>query len=217
MLAESPPPGRRRARRCGAYAWRGRDAGLRLCHQWPVLTVFWRRKAGGACLSSVMWRRVAAKCSNGGLRAPSRRREARSEAQPLSNALRRPSSSSPHAEGGGRRPPARAALCRRLGLGGGHPRQVPIANDDFHARSASAASSPCSNLYDAALRFFARCSRAISALTSTTISAAIDRTFSFPRRRSQARTSGGKRTPTCWVGANFFALHCVSTGSVCAP
>ena len=33
-------------------------------------------------MSSVMWRRAAAKCSNGGLRAPSRRREARSGARP---------------------------------------------------------------------------------------------------------------------------------------
>ena len=68
----------------GAGAWsrgvaKGRHAGLHLCHQWLVLAAFWREKAGGARMSSVMWRRAAAKCSNGGLRAPSRRREARSE------------------------------------------------------------------------------------------------------------------------------------------
>ena len=61
--------------RCG----KGRHAELHLCHQWLVLAAFWREKAGGARMSSVMWRRAAAKCSNGGLRAPSRRREARSE------------------------------------------------------------------------------------------------------------------------------------------
>ena len=67
------------ARGCRARDGNGRDAGLHPRHQWLVLAAFWREKAGGTRMSSVMWRRAAAKCSNGGLRAPSRRREARSE------------------------------------------------------------------------------------------------------------------------------------------